>query len=98
MSKGQVAEQGSHSELMAINGIYHGLVEAQLISTEKEENQKELTSEAEKVDVSPDMDETEDLHPVTTHATATSSYSEKGANMAPQKTYSNFQLLKRVVL
>src|SRR5947207_6777284 len=36
MSRGEVVEEGTHHDLYAMNGIYHGLVEAQNISAESD--------------------------------------------------------------
>ena len=37
VSRGEIVEQGTHSELIALGGVYRGLVEAQRISTERKE-------------------------------------------------------------
>jgi ABC-type multidrug transport system ATPase subunit len=37
LSRGQVVEQGTHDELYELHGIYHGLVEAQNLSAESDE-------------------------------------------------------------
>src|SRR6266516_7643668 len=34
LSRGRVVEQGTHDELYALQGVYHGLVEAQSLSAE----------------------------------------------------------------
>ena len=42
LKDGKVAEQGTHEELMEMNGVYHSLVESQLAPMEDSEKVEEL--------------------------------------------------------
>ena len=46
MSQGKIVEQGTHSELMALNGSYAGMVRLQNIDTERKEDTPSLSSTA----------------------------------------------------
>lgn len=45
ISRGEIVEEGTHSELIARGGVYKGLVEAQRISTEQKEGIEKAIAE-----------------------------------------------------
>src|SRR5947207_15661700 len=67
MSQGEVVEEGTHDDLYAMNGIYHGLVDAQNLSAESDGSGKaehsaplhdSFTIEAVTADTDPSKDYT----------------------------------------
>jgi ATP-binding cassette, subfamily B (MDR/TAP), member 1 len=85
LSKGEVVEQGTHSELFALNGMYRKLVETQNITTEGSERQEEKLSHS----ISADETSVLELTKTITHEM------EKLKDSAPPN-YSNFRLFIRV--
>ena len=47
ISRGEIVEEGTHSELIALGGVYEGLVEAQRISAEQKEGIEKAIAEGE---------------------------------------------------
>jgi hypothetical protein len=47
ISRGEIVEQGTHAELIALGGAYKGLVEAQQISAEQKEGIEKAIAEGE---------------------------------------------------
>jgi ATP-binding cassette subfamily B (MDR/TAP) protein 1 len=88
LSKGEIIEQGTHDELLARNGMYANLVNAQHISSaaDEEKNEIELEEEVlEKADKSFDV-----LERTVTQGTI----EEKEAEPT---NYSNYQLIRKVI-
>jgi ATP-binding cassette, subfamily B (MDR/TAP), member 1 len=85
LSKGEIAEQGTHDELIALNGIYRSLVDAQHISSTAEEK-AEIKVEEDIENANKPLDELE--------RTITSSMIER--KEVEPKNYSNYQLFRKV--
>jgi hypothetical protein len=97
LSKGEVAEQGTHETLMALNGVYRGLVDAQFISSssaEGEEDGVNLSNE----DIKDHIDENTKLQLATTiRDTASRETLPTGIKAQRESEYSNFTVLRKVV-
>jgi ATP-binding cassette, subfamily B (MDR/TAP), member 1 len=112
ISRGEIVEQGTHSELIARGGVYKGLVEAQRISTDRKEGIEAAIAEGEEEEEALDemvrtksvgsADETPlGLARTKTGRSVASLEAEKGwtsAGTVPEKTYSNFTLVKKVYI
>ena len=97
LSRGQVVEQGTHAQLLAIGGIYKDLVQAQLISGDRggalEEEKAENFEEKRQ--------RTTDNLALTTVKSGESAASLEIGELQPvvshdTRKYSNFQLVKKV--
>jgi ATP-binding cassette subfamily B (MDR/TAP) protein 1 len=88
LSKGEIVEQGTHDQLLARNGMYANLVNAQHISSTADEEKAERKVEEEDLEVA--NQPLEDLQRTVTQGTI----EEK----EPEPTnYSNFELVKKVL-
>jgi len=87
LSKGEVAEQGTHDELLAQNGMYANLVNAQFISSTADEEKTERNVEDE--DLEKANIPLEGLKRTDTQGTIEEKEPEP-------PTYTNFQLVKKV--
>lgn len=112
VSRGEIVEEGTHAELIALGGVYQGLVEAQRISAERKEGIEMAIAEGEEEEEELDRilsreksPERADSLPLGLQRTKTgrSLASLEGerpeftsAGMMPQTKYSNPQLVKRV--
>lgn len=112
VSRGEIVEEGTHAELIALGGVYKGLVEAQRISAERKEGIEMAIAEGEEEEEevnrilsSEKGHERTDSLPLGLQRTKTgrSVSSLEGertefisAGMMPQTKYSNPQLVKRV--
>ena len=112
MTRGEIVEQGTHDELLALEGVYKGLVEAQRISTERkavevgvkeEEEQAQETEEQLDELIYVKSLEKSDSAPLGLSKTKTGmsvsameSANFIDAGVMPQTKYSNIQLIKKV--
>jgi len=112
MSRGEIVEEGTHTELIAFGRVYKGLVEAQRISSERkegiemaiaegEEQEEELDQMLEREKSLEDADSIPlGLQRTKTGRSVSSVEAERmgfaSAGMMPQTKYSNPQLVKRV--
>lgn len=108
ISRGEIVEQGTHSDLVASGGVYKGLVEAQRITTDitdatdgKLEEVEEAINEVVKVKSADSADVPLGLSRTKTGRSAASIEMEKGkefteAGIVEQTQYSNYQLIRRV--
>jgi ATP-binding cassette, subfamily B (MDR/TAP), member 1 len=94
LQKGEVVEQGTHDELMARNGKYKDLVNAQQISSTSEETSDEISQTS----ISDEAAETEkeDLQQIISR-TSTGTEFSKLNKPKEEKRYSNFQIFKNVL-
>ena len=60
LTQGEVAEKGTHNELMALKGLYHNLVMRQLTGNETENQSKEIST---KEDLQPEFTKKEKILP-----------------------------------
>ena len=110
ISRGEIVEQGNHAELIALGGVYKGLVEAQRISAERKEGIEKGIQEAEEAEEAIDdlvrVKSAESgemplgLQKTRTGRSMTSIDVEKSisaAGVMPQTDYSNIQLVKKVL-
>ena len=111
ISRGEIVEQGTHENLIALGGVYKGLVEAQRISAERKEGIEMAIAEGEDQEQEIDdmvkvrSQESADNQPLGLQRTKTgrSITSVEGekmfseAGMMPEIKYSNFQLVSRVI-
>ena len=111
VSRGEIVEQGTHDDLIALGGAYKGLVEAQRISAERKEGIELAIAEGE--DQEDEIDqmvriksiESNDDQPLGLQKTKsgrsiTSIEGDKvftEAGLMPQTQYTNFQLVKKVI-
>ena len=111
VSRGEIVEQGTHDDLIALGGAYKGLVEAQRISAERKEGIELAIAEGE--DQEDEIDqmvriksiESNDDQPLGLQKTKsgrsiTSIEGDKvftEAGLVPQTQYTNFQLVKKVI-
>jgi len=111
MSRGEIVEEGTHTELIARGRVYKGLVEAQRISSERKEGIEKAIAEGDEQEELDQILEREksleavDSMPLGLQRTKTgrsvsSLEAERAgytsAGMMPQTKYSNFQLVRRV--
>jgi ATP-binding cassette subfamily B (MDR/TAP) protein 1 len=112
VSRGEIVEEGTHTELIARGGVYKGLVEAQRISSERKEGIEKAIAEGEEEEAELDqMLEREKslehadsiplgLQRTKTGRSVTSVEAERAgftsAGDMPKTKYSNPQLVKRV--
>jgi hypothetical protein len=108
ISRGEIVEQGTHSDLVASGGVYKGLVEAQRITTDitdvtdgKIEEVEEAINEVVKVKSADSADIPLGLSRTKTGRSAASIEMEKGkefteAGVVEETQYSNYQLIRRV--
>ena len=106
MSNGRVVEQGTHDDLLAREGIYHGLVEAQHIcaeadqATERDISQFEHdTSYLSKLAAKTDDVPIVGIHKSTTMPTISKIDFEASAKsgIVEKRQYSTFYLIKKVI-
>jgi len=112
MSRGEIVEQGTHAELIALGGVYQGLVDAQRISSEKKDGIAAAVEEADEqegaldelvraksVDSSSAAGEMGLVKTKTGRSVGSIEAERPGfesAGMMPQIKYSNTQLIRRV--
>jgi len=112
ISRGEIVEEGTHTELIALGGIYHGLVEAQRISAERKEGIEMAIAEGEEQEEELDQMLSRDrslertdslplgLQRTKTSRSVTSLEGDRSgfasAGMMPQTKYSNPQLVRKV--
>jgi hypothetical protein len=109
VSRGEIVEQGTHSELIALGGVYRGLVEAQRISTERKEGIEMAITEGDQEEEALDklvqgnsLDDVDQLALIKTktgRSVASIETEQPGfasAGRVPETYYSNFQLVKKV--
>ena len=112
ITRGQIVEQGTHAELLALGGVYSGLVEAQRISADAKEGTEKGIAEAEEEEDALDQlvrgksgQQTGDEVPLGLQRTKTgrsigSIEGEKSdfqsAGIVKETKYSNFQLFRKV--
>jgi len=109
VSRGEIVEQGTHSELIALGGVYYGLVEAQRISAERKEGIEMAIAESDPGEEALDrlvggksLNDADQLALVKTktgRSVASIEAEQPGfasAGMVQQTDYSNFQLIKKV--
>jgi ATP-binding cassette, subfamily B (MDR/TAP), member 1 len=89
LSKGEIIEQGTHDELLARNGMYANLVNAQQISSSADEEKKEIELEQE------DLEEANKPLDVLQRTATQGSIEEKEPE---PPNYSNYQLVKKALL
>ena len=88
MSKGEIIEQGTHDELLARNGMYANLVNAQQISSTADEEKKEMELEEEV------LEKANKSFDVLQRTVTQGTIEEK----EPEPTnYSNYQLVRKVL-
>lgn len=111
ISRGEIVEQGTHDNLIALGGVYKGLVEAQRISAERKEGIETAIAEGDEEEQEIDdmvkiksMESADNqqlgLQRTKTGRSVTSIDGEKmftEAGVVPQIKYSNFQLITRVI-
>jgi ATP-binding cassette, subfamily B (MDR/TAP), member 1 len=110
ISRGEVVEQGTHTELISLGGVYKGLVEAQRISAERKEGIEKAIAEGEEQEEAIDdmvrirsMESADEasfgLTKTRTGRSVASMEAEKkgfaSAGTIPETSYSNFQLIKK---
>jgi ATP-binding cassette, subfamily B (MDR/TAP), member 1 len=107
MSRGEIVEQGTHTELIAHGGVYQGLVEAQRISSETvegigaastwDEDEEELDEIIRhKTDEEPELGITRTKTGRSIGSIEAERPGFESAGLMPQTKYSNFQLIKKV--
>ena len=112
MSRGEIVEEGTHAELIALGQVYKGLVEAQKISAERKEGIEKAIAEGEEAEEVLDQqlargrshDDTDSiplgLSRTKTGRSVSSVEGERStfasAGIMPEIRYSNFQLIKKV--
>jgi ATP-binding cassette, subfamily B (MDR/TAP), member 1 len=109
VSRGEIVEQGTHDHLIALGGVYKGLVEAQRISAEQVKGIEKAVAEGEEEEEEinqmykiKSLDSNEmplGLSRTKTGKSITSIADDKdftSAGLMPQTQYSNYQLLKKV--
>jgi ATP-binding cassette subfamily B (MDR/TAP) protein 1 len=107
ISRGEIVEQGTHTDLIALGGVYKGLVEAQRISSEKKDGIEKAFAEAdeemEELAKAKSLEGASDadglfLTKTKTGRSVASVEAEKftSAGLDLTTKYSNFQLLKKV--
>jgi ABC-type multidrug transport system ATPase subunit len=94
LQKGEVVEQGTHDELMARNGKYKDLFNAQQISSTSEDTSDEISETS----ISDEAAETEkaDLQQIISRTSTTGSELSKMNKPKEEMKYSNFQIFKNV--
>ena len=98
LSRGQVVEQGTHAQLLALGGVYRDLVQAQLISEDGERTLVEEKTE----DLGSKRHEATDNLALTAVKSGESAASTEVRRIPPMtarddtKKYSNFLLVKKV--
>jgi ATP-binding cassette subfamily B (MDR/TAP) protein 1 len=110
ISRGEIVEEGTHTDLIALGGIYKGLVEAQKISAERKEGIEKAIAQGEAEEEfidklvklkSVDTADQLQLSKTRTGRSVTSTEAEKlefaSAGIVPQTQYSNIQLIKKVL-
>ena len=111
VSRGEIVEQGTHDNLIALGGAYKGLVEAQRISAERKEGIELAIAEGEdredEIDqmvriksIESNDDQPLGLQKTRTGRSITSIEGDKvftEAGLMPQTKYTNFQLVKKVI-
>jgi hypothetical protein len=106
VSRGEIVEQGTHTELIALGGVYKGLVEAQRISADKKEGIEKAIAEADdeleelaKVKSMESADEPLGLARTKTGRSVASMEAEKFALAGKdlETKYSNIQLIAKVL-
>lgn len=102
MSRGAVIEQGTHDELYARDGMYHGLVDAQRISAEGRgdayhtpEEVLEAEDHIRRVISSTDEEISSPLRKAITEQ-STISFKENNSGVVAQTKYPLYYLLKKV--
>lgn len=88
MSKGEIIEQGTHDELLARNGMYANLVNAQQISSTSDEEKKEMELEEEV------LEKANKSFDVIQRTVTQGTIEEKEAEPT---NYSNYQLIRKVL-
>lgn len=88
MSKGEIIEQGTHDELLARNGMFANLVNAQQISSTADEEKREMKLEQE------DLEEANKPLDVLQRTSTQGTIEEKEPE---PPNYSNYQLVKKVL-
>jgi ATP-binding cassette, subfamily B (MDR/TAP), member 1 len=96
LQRGEVVEQGTHDELMARNGKYKDLVDAQQISSASAETSDEI-SQTSILDEDDTGTEKADLQQTISRTTTTGSELSKVNKPKEEKKYSSFQILKNVL-
>lgn len=111
MSRGEIVEQGTHDDLIALGGVYKGLVEAQRISTERtgaiEREIAAGNAEEEAIDelvrVTSLQSSTDEV-PLARAKTLRSVTSDEAVNafisagIVPETNYGNIELFRKVCL
>ena len=97
LSRGEVVEEGTHDQLYAQNGVYRGLVDAQHISVESEEELEKRLPEPEHSEVylSEFTSAVKEITPVRRSETM-KNISKSG--VLEEKKYTTMYLLKKVFL
>jgi ATP-binding cassette, subfamily B (MDR/TAP), member 1 len=111
ITRGEIVEEGTHTELLALGGVYKGLVDAQRISTERKEGIEMAIAEGEEEEAAIDelvrqrtLDNGDEiplgLARTKTGRSVASVEAERlnfsSAGITQQTHYSNFQLIKKV--
>jgi len=112
VSRGEIVEQGTHADLIALGGVYKGLVEAQRISVDRKEEiehtiteedpQEEAIDEMVRVTSAKSLEEDGELALTRPKTGKSDKVIEAdtgftGAGAVPQTRYSNFQLIRKVL-
>ena len=111
ISRGEIVEQGTHDNLIALGGVYKGLVEAQRISAERkggiemaiaegDDGEKRIDEMVKTKSLEGADDQPLGLQRTKTGRSVTSIEGDKiftEAGIVTQTKYSNFQLITRVI-
>lgn len=111
VSRGEIVEQGTHDHLIALGGVYKGLVEAQRISAQQKEGIEKAIAEGEDQEAEIDelykiksIDSNEmplGLSKTKTGRSISSMTGDKdftSAGLVPETQYSNIELFRKVRL
>ena len=94
LSRGEVVEEGTHDELYAQNGVYRGLVDAQHISVESEEELEKRPMEPEHCE--PYLNEfTSRVKEITPVGRSETMKSVSKSGVLEEKTYKTTYLVKK---
>ena len=94
LSRGAVVEQGTHSQLLSLGGVYKDLVDAQYLSAEREIGTEQVVEPGDFGEISPEADKTFPLAPSKSNVSVASLEGQQMDTMQPK--YSNFELVKKV--
>lgn len=111
ISRGEIVEQGTHQNLIALGGVYKGLVEAQQISADRkggiemaiaegEDGEQQIDEMVRMKSIGSADDQPLGLQRTKTGRSVTSIEGEKlftEAGVMLQTQYGNFQLVKKVL-